>query len=75
MRHKKIRIDILLCEISIVLVSACLLFLSTLLVVNIYTIYLSSNVDAADSSRYLSNTTIKTIEVCKYDLHLCAKMR
>ena len=75
MRYKSVKLDIILCEISIILVSICLLFLSVIMVVNIYTIYAGGRVTTGEGDRYLINTSIKTIEVCKYDLHFCSRLR
>lgn len=75
MRYKTFKLDLFLCEVSILLVSVCLLFLSLVMISNIYIAATGESANAGNRNRYLINTTIKTVELCKYDIHFCTNIR
>lgn len=75
MRRKHFGVEIIICQVSLALVSLALLFCTLFLVMNIYVIYTGNRGSSAATGSLHLNTTIKNIELCKPSPYFCANLR
>lgn len=75
MCKKPFRLEIFLCQVSMIIVLVCMLGCSIFLALNIYTIYINDlGIDAAAAGLHFTTQT-KHLELCQPDVFTCVNLR
>lgn len=75
MCKKPFRLEIFLCQVSMIIVLMCILGCSIFLALNIYTIYVGDLGNDAAAAGLRLNTQTKSIELCQPNVLVCANLR